>query len=157
MGFLVAGRVVAALVFIQRQVGLHVDGFVQKSVTFPGTQRACDFDHVIAAVAVVREAHADAAQFQITHPDADRQDVHLPAGIVDVVLALHAVAGGLLDVGQAGAIGRATAVAHMQRAVRVGRNEFDGHRFARAFRLMAEAFALFQRAAPLWRHRLSLM
>jgi hypothetical protein len=34
--------------------------------------------------------------------NADREDVHLPAGIVDVVLAVHAEAGRVEQVGERG-------------------------------------------------------
>jgi hypothetical protein len=47
---------------------------------------------VIAAVAVGRKFNALPAALEIAQPGADRQDVHLPPGIVDVVLALHLVA-----------------------------------------------------------------
>ena len=66
-------------------------------------------------------------QLEIAQPDADREDVHLPAGIVDVVLAVHVVAGGLEQVGERRADRRPAAVADVQRAGRIRRHELDDH------------------------------
>ena len=124
------GFLVAALAFVGRQAVGDLDGAAAQRVAGLGAQAAGDVDHVLALVAVVREAHVHAAQLVVAQPHRHRQDVHLAAGVVDVVLALHGVAGGIEQVGDAGAVGRAAAVADVQRAVRVGRDELDGHRLA---------------------------
>jgi hypothetical protein len=49
--------------------------------------------HVVAAIAVRWERQRCAGGLQVPQPGAEREDIHLPAGIVDVVLAVHAVAG----------------------------------------------------------------
>ena len=141
------GFPVAALGFVRRQAVGHLEGVVAQAVAFLRAQRARDLDHVVALVAVVGKAHLHAAEFQVAQPDAGAEDVHLPAGVVDVVLAVHLVAAGFEDVGQGGAVGRAAAVADVQRAVGVGGDELHRHRLARFLRLPAVAVALLEHAA----------
>ena len=64
---------------------------------------------------------------EVAQPDARREDLHLPAGVVDVVLALHREAGGVEQVRERGAEGGVSAVADVQRAGRVRRDELDDH------------------------------
>ena len=86
-----------------------------------------DRQQVIAAIPIGREGHRFAAKLQITQPDAGREDVHLPAGVVDVVLTLDLIARRAQDVGQTRPIGGATAMAHVQRPRGVGRDELEQH------------------------------
>jgi hypothetical protein len=81
--------------------------------------------HVAALVGVGREGQRLVEQRQVTQPGRHGEDVHLAAGIVDVVLARHLVAGEGQQRRQAGAVGGAAAVADMQRAGGIGGNEFD--------------------------------
>ena len=90
-------------------------------------QRARHGQDVFGAIAVRRERDGLAAQLEVTQIDADREDVDLPAGIVDVVLAIDRVPGGLEQVAERRAIRRAAAVAHVHGAGGIGRNEFDHH------------------------------
>jgi hypothetical protein len=119
---------------------------VTQAIAFLRTQAAGDVHYVIALVAVVGEAHGDAAELQVTQPHRHREDVHLAAGIVHVVLALNPMAGGLQQVRDRGAVGRASAMADMQGAVRIGRDELHLHRLARLGRCVAVAFALLEHA-----------
>ena len=141
------GFLVAALRFVRRQAVHHFGGAALERITDLAAQLAGDLDDVVALVAVVREAQRHARELVVTEPHRDREDVHLAAGIVDVVLALHGVAGGLEQGRDGGAVGRAAAVAHVQRAVRVGRDELDRHRFERARLAVAVGFALVEHAA----------
>ena len=75
-----------------------------------------------------------AAQFQITQPHAGGENVHLPAGVVDVILAVHVEAGGAQQIGDRRAVRRAAPVADMQRPGRIGRHELDLHALAGADR-----------------------
>ena len=68
--------------------------------------------------------------FQIAQPDAGGQDVHLPAGIVHIVFPVNPVADRLQQIGDGGAEGRAATVADVQRAGRVGGDEFHLHPLA---------------------------
>ena len=142
MGFLVA-----ALRFVGRQAVHHFGGAALEGVADLAAQLARDLDDVVAFVAIVGEAQGHARQFVVAHPHRHREDVHLPAGVVDVVLALHGVAGGLEQGRDGGAVGRAAAVADVQRAVRVGRDEFDRHRFQRARFAAPISLALVEHAA----------
>ena len=137
---------VAALRFVGRQAVGDFQCAMAQAVAFLGAQAAGDVDHVLALVAIVREAHVDAAELVIAQPHRHRQDVHLPAGVVDVVLALYLVAGRFQQVGDGGAVGGAAAMADVQRAVRIGGNEFDGDRFARLADMAAVLAAEFEHA-----------
>jgi hypothetical protein len=64
----------------------------------------------------------------MAQPHAEREDVHLAPGIVDVVLAVHGIPAGLEEIGQHRSDGGAASVTDMQRSGRIGRNEFDLHR-----------------------------
>jgi hypothetical protein len=83
-------------------------------------------------------------QLEVAQPGRQRQDVHLPAGVVHVELARHIPAGEAEQAGQAGAVGGAAAVADVQRAGRVGRDELDLDAFPAAQRALAEIGALRQ-------------
>ena len=87
-----------------------------------------DRNDVLAAIAICREGEALAAALEISQPGARRQNFHLPAGIVDVVLAGDPVAHRLEQIGDARAEGRMPAVSHVQRAGGVGRYEFHQDR-----------------------------
>ena len=86
-----------------------------------------DRAHVVAAIAIGRKWNRLAGQLQVPQPHADGEDVHLPAGIVDVVLAKDAVPGGGEQRSQGRAVSRLPAVADMQRPRGIRRNELDDH------------------------------
>jgi hypothetical protein len=117
-----------------------------QAVAFLRAQAARDVDDVVALVAVVGKAHVDAAQFEVAQPHRHREDVHLAPGIVDVVLALHGMAGGFEQVRHAGAERGAAAVPDMQRAIGVGRDELDLYRLARLGRGVPVTLAVFEHA-----------
>ena len=81
--------------------------------------------HVVAAIAVRRERERLAAEFEVAQPHARREDVHLAAGVVHVVLAVHAPAVGLEQVRDRRAEGGVPAVADVQRPGRVRGDELD--------------------------------
>jgi hypothetical protein len=88
------------------------------------------FGHVAdvgTLVAVGREGHADAMLIQIAQPGRQAEDVHLPASIIDVILAGHIPAGKSEQAGQRSPIGGTAAMTNVQRTGRVGRDEFDLH------------------------------
>ena len=88
--------------------------------------------HVVSLVGVRRKRQRHAAQSPGSAARPIRQDVHLPAGIVDVILTGNHIAGGIEQVRQACAVGRATAVADMQRAGRICGDELHLHFFPAA-------------------------
>ena len=111
MRFLVAtGRLVGGHAFHQ---GLGVDGEVPADIAF---QRGRDFMHVRAAIAVRGKRDRYPPALEVTQPHAQREDVHLAAGVVDVVLALHVESGRFEDVGDACAVRGTPAVSDVQRA-----------------------------------------
>src|SRR4029077_2453184 len=67
------------------------------------------------AIAVLRKRQRFACELEITHPGADREDVHLAPGIIDVVLARYREACGREDVGECRAIGRLPPMPDVQR------------------------------------------
>ncbi len=85
-------------------------------------QPLADFLDVPAAVAVRGEGELLAAVLQIPQPGADRQNLHLAAGVVDVVL--------LEQIGDARAEGGMPAVADMQGTGGIGGHELHLHRSA---------------------------
>src|SRR5690606_35939593 len=84
-------------------------------------------DHVVATVAVRRKRHFDAEEGEIAQPRRQREDVHLAAGIVDVVLLVHVVPGKPEHRRERSAVGSAAAVADMQGPGRIRRYVFDLH------------------------------
>ena len=93
-------------------------------VAFALQQIGGDVADVVALVAVSRKRKALAAGFQISQPDAGGQNVHLPTGIVDVVLAMYQPAIGNQQVGHASAKRTMATVTHVQRPGRVRRDKF---------------------------------
>ncbi|OQA34525.1 MAG: hypothetical protein BWY57_00381 [Betaproteobacteria bacterium ADurb.Bin341] len=81
--------------------------------------------HIRPLVGIGRKGDDDAIQFQIAQPRRQGQDVHLPAGIIDVKLARHFPAGKRQQVGQRSTVGGTAAMPDMQRPGRVGGNEFN--------------------------------
>ena len=91
-----------------------------------------DRAHVVAAVAVGWKPELLAAQLEVTQPHAGREDVHLAARVVHVVLAVHAPAVGREQVRDAGAEGGMPAVADVQGPGRIRGHELDDGPAARA-------------------------
>ena len=80
---------------------------------------------IVALISGFREDHGFSAQFQITQPNGNRQDVHLSSGIVDEVFAFNRMAGCLENPGKAGAERGSAAVSDMQGSGRIGGDVFD--------------------------------
>jgi hypothetical protein len=80
-------------------------------------------------------------------PDAQCQAIHLQPGVVDVVFTCHAVATGRENVGHGGSKGSTTAMAHVQGACGIGRDELyqDGHSLTQVGYLRAMVQQLSQR------------
>ena len=88
----------------------------------PG-DRLRQVDHVAPHVAPRREVGLASEVLPVARHERLAEDAHLRPGVVDVVLALDVVAGGLQHAGQHVAQHRAAAVADLQRAGGVGRDE----------------------------------
>ena len=84
-------------------------------------------DHIVALVGIGRERDLDAEEGEVAQPGRQRQDVHLAAGVVHVVLAGDVIAGEGEHVRQRRAVGRAAAVADVERPRRVGGHELHLH------------------------------
>ncbi len=113
-----------------------VRGRAPQRVTAPRVQCLRHGQDVVGLVAVRRERHRFARELEIPQVNAHRQDVDLPAGVVDVVLAIEIVPGGLEQVAERRAIGAPTAVTHVHGAGGIGRDELD-HDLAAATHLAA--------------------
>ena len=72
-----------------------------------------------------KRRHLAALRLEPAQPDADAEDVHLPAGIVDVVLAIHRVARRLEQVADGVAVGSVPTVTDVQRTGRVRGHELE--------------------------------
>ncbi len=119
------GVFVAALGLVGRQPGEHLGRGTAQRLAAARAQRRRDRAQVIPAIAVRRELETLAAELEIAQPHRRSQDLHLAAGVVHVVLAVHAPAVGLQQVRDRRAERRVAAVADVQRPGRVGRDELD--------------------------------
>ncbi len=126
--------------------GAHVAGAVRR---LDGRRHVA---HIVALVGVLRERDGDAVQLEIAQPGGQRQDVHLPAGVIDVILPRHPETGEVQQVGEARPVGGAAPVAHVQRPGRVGGDELHLQLAACAQRAAAEPRAGLQHG----RHHLQL-
>ncbi len=73
---------------IGRQIRGELGGGARKALALRDQQALGDRIHVVAAIAVRRKRQLFGCQLEIAQPHAERENVHLPPGIVDVVLAL---------------------------------------------------------------------
>jgi len=126
---LLLGLVVLAIG--RRQAGrpgqdLH-GGDLGEAVLVGVAHLAAHVDHVVALVGVGREGNLDAEEGEVAQPGRQRQDVHLAASVVHVVLAADLVAGEGEHVRERGAIGGAATVADVERAGGVGGDELHLH------------------------------
>ena len=118
MGLLVAsGRLVGGHAVHQ---GLGIDRQIRTGIAF---QRGRDVVDVLATVTVRGKRDGRTKAFQVPQPHAQREDVHLAAGVVDVVLALDVESGRFEDVREGRTVGGTPAVSHMQRSGGIGGDE----------------------------------
>ena len=83
--------------------------------------------HVLAVVAVLRHLGVPPETLLVAGVERAPEGVYLAAGVVEVILLLHAVAGGAEDVGQGAAQNGAAPVADVQRAGGVDADELHLH------------------------------
>ena len=99
VGFLVApGRLVGRHCVHKRH---NVDREVPADITLEGSRNLVN---VRTAIAVRGKFNRRSATLQVPQPHAQREDVHLTAGVVDVVLALDVEPGRFEDVRNAGSV-----------------------------------------------------
>ena len=126
---LLLGLVVLAIG--RRQAGRAGEDLLQRdlgeAVLVGVAHVAAHVDDVVALVGVGREGDLDAEEGEVAQPGRQRQDVHLAAGVVHVVFAADLEAGEGEHVRERGAVGRAAAVADVQRAGGVGGDELHLH------------------------------
>ena len=97
----------------------------EKAPPVPTDKRTREIAHVVAPVRRLRKHDLNPQLFEIAQPNAQRQNVHLPTGVVEVVLTLHVMAHSDEKRGQAVTIGGSPSVPDVQRAVGIGRNELN--------------------------------
>ena len=131
---------------------VHPVGGLQEALTVFTVQGGGDIPDVVSLVGVARKSDLLAAQLEVAQPGRGTEDMHLPAGVVDVILALHRVAGVLQQVGERGAVGGTAAVTDVQRPGGIGGNEFDLDAAALPELTAAEAITGFEDSAD---HRLT--
>ena len=85
----------------------------------------CEVHDVVTVVAVLRHLRLAPQELQVPGLHRGAEPVHLPAGVVEVVLALDPPPGRLEEAGERIAERRVAGVADMQRAGRVRRDELD--------------------------------
>ena len=83
-----------------------------------------------------------ATQFEVAQPDANGQDIHLAAIVVDVVFTLNFVTRGGQYAGQAGSVCCAPAVPDVQRPGRVGGHVLQRYAVAAGPQKLAVVFFL---------------
>ncbi len=88
--------------------GLGADGLEAARVDF-----GRDVADVVAAVAALGERDLDAVGLEPAQPYAGAEDVHLAAGVIDVILAVHGIADGLEQVTDRCAIRRVAAMSYV--------------------------------------------
>jgi hypothetical protein len=81
--------------------------------------------HIAALISVSWKWHTDTAQIKVAQPCRQHENVHLPASVVDVVLARDLEPRGGKHIGEAGAECGAAAVADVQWAGWIGGHEFN--------------------------------
>ena len=91
-----------------------------------------DVAHIVALVGGPGKIDLHAQLLHIPEPDADREDIHLAAGVVDVVLLMNVVSGGTQQAGYGRAVGGMAAVTDVQRTRWVGGDVFHNHASAGA-------------------------
>ncbi len=111
---------VSALVRVWRNILAHIGAIASVSMAVTCEQGVGHGAHVVPLISVGREGHRLATRLQVAQPHADGENVHLPPGVVDVVLALHVEAGGLQQIGHRRAVGRVSTMADVQRPGRIG-------------------------------------
>ncbi|MNC84465.1 hypothetical protein D3C83_00210 [compost metagenome] len=102
------------------------------------------FTYVPALISIARKSDRGAAQLEVAQPGRQHKDVHLPAGVVDVVLAGDVKARRGEHIGKARSISRAASMADMQRPGGIGRYELDLHPLVPAERESAVSCARLQ-------------
>ena len=108
----------------------HAQVGVTEAVAALIDQGPGDIADVVTLVAVLGELERQAEQFQVARPGRLAKHAHLPAGVVEVVFALHLVAAGNEQAGDGVAQHRVAAVAHAQGAGGVGADKLDQHPLA---------------------------
>ena len=129
---------------IRADVGEGLRRGPMKPLTVFAVQIGGNIPDIIALVAVAGKIDFLAAEFEVAQPGGGTENMHLPAGIVDVVLSLHVVADEAQQIGQGGAIGGAATMTDVQRPGGIGRNEFDLDVTTLSDMAATEVFALLQ-------------
>ena len=145
VGFLVAGG------SIRREVREHQGGRAAQLLCGGGPELLRQRPHVLAAITVLGKGQLLAAELEVSHPGAHGKDVHLPPGIVDVVLTLDVKARRSEDVGERRPVRCLASVADVQRAGGIGGDELQEYPLACAQPALAVGCALFVNAAELAR------
>ncbi len=89
----------------------------------------------------------DAVFLQIAQPDTDRENIHLAAGIVDIIFAVDIKTDRAHQRSHGSAVSSTTTVTDVQRAGGIGGDKFELDFFTLADFGAAKAFALFQNLA----------
>ena len=118
---------VSALRCVRRKTREDLGGRSDQAGTLGRVHLGGDRQQVVAPVAVGGELEALAAFLEVAQPGARRENLHLAAGIVHVILARRPKAHGVEQIGDARAIRRVPAVSHVQGTGGIRRDEFHQH------------------------------
>ena len=135
---------VTTLGLVRRHVLEHLAGGMPVDIAELAMQGRGDIEHIVALVAVGRERDLLTSEFQVAQPDRRGQDIHLAAGVVDIIFAVHVEACSLQQVGHGCTVGRAAPVAHVQGTGRVCGDKFHLDTFALADGRASETVFLFE-------------
>ena len=130
--------------FVRRDVLEDFSGCVPVDVAEFAMECGGDIEHIVALVAIRGKRDLLPGKFQVAQPDRGGEDIHLAAGIVHVVFAMHVEACRMQQVGHGCAIGGAAPVPHVQGTGRVCRDELHLDALALADGRAPETVFLFE-------------
>ncbi len=138
---------VAARRFVRWHIAEYVIHGMPEFVTAFTVQGGADIPDIITLVAIGRERYFFTTQFEVAQVDTGGEDIHLAAGIIDVVLTLDCIANRLQQISNGCAIGGTAAVSDMQWPGGVGRDKLYLDVLSGAVSTEAETAALFKNIA----------
>ena len=145
---LALGFVVSPIRFRQtRRAGQYGRGAAHIFLTMRRRHLRRHVAHVAALIGIGQERNGNAVLFEVTQPGRQTENVHLPAGIIDVILAGHIPAGESQQAGQRSAVSGTAAVTDVQWPGRVGRDKLDLHLLPATLRRTAIILAFSQYGA----------
>ena len=106
--------------FNRRHTVQHCIDGMQVALALCLVELARHVAHIVSLIGIRRKRQRRPGDFEIPHPCGQRQNIHLPAGVVDIILTGHGEPRSFEQTGKACPVGRAAPVSHVQRPGRIG-------------------------------------